>query len=461
MTDKDTDISKIVFVFVLVLSIITGSFLVGLYSGSKKNFLFQFVQNVRDAVVLTIEEAPTLTGTRPHGHLQPAKYDGEGVTVNQVQGSDLVLLSGFFGDSTGARLVSRDGTIVADWPVSFSELFPDTSHVLQEVPSTDWNADIHGALLLPDGSIVFNFEYLGMVKLDRCGEVAWTLDEPVHHSVEIAEGGGFWTSGRYRVAEGMESPYPPFNPEYDVDTVMKVSDDGKVLTEFSVMDLFYDSGLATLLTATGASFNQNTRDAELLHVNKVAELPSSIAGDFPLFSSGDLALSIREANMVLVVNPETKKIVWWRIGPWIRQHDPEFKAGGTISVFNNNLYRAALGQTDGYDISLPTIPRVSNILEIDPVTDEVRKIYGERAGQEMLSVIRGKHENTPEGGLLITEFEGGRVFETDRHSEIIWEYVNRYDEETVAEITEARVYPESYFDVSDWSCRGEIPDSRT
>jgi hypothetical protein len=62
---------------------------------------------------------------------------------------------------------------------------------------------------------------------------------------------------------------------------------------------------------------------------------------------------------------------------------------------------------------------------------------------------------------LITEFEGGRVFETNRHSEIIWEYVNRYDEETVAEITEARVYPESYFDVSDWSCRGEIPDSRT
>ena len=70
----------------------------------------------------------------------------------------------------------------------------------------------------------------------------------------------------------------------------------------------------------------------------------------------------------------------------------------------------------------------------------------------MLSIIRGKHEPTRKGGLLVTEFEGGRVFETDASGRIIWEYINRYDEDEVAEITEARIYPANYFRVSDWSC---------
>lgn len=69
----------------------------------------------------------------------------------------------------------------------------------------------------------------------------------------------------------------------------------------------------------------------------------------------------------------------------------------------------------------------------------------------MLSVIRGKHELTEKGGWFITEFEGGRVFETDKDGNIVWEYINRYDEDEVAEISEARVYPKSYFTVTDWT----------
>ena len=56
------------------------------------------------------------------------------------------------------------------------------------------------------------------------------------------------------------------------------------------------------------------------------------------------------------------------------------------------------------------------------------------------------------GGLLITEFEGGRVLETDTPGQVIWEYINRYDQDEVAELTEARVYPVNYFEVTDWSC---------
>lgn len=70
----------------------------------------------------------------------------------------------------------------------------------------------------------------------------------------------------------------------------------------------------------------------------------------------------------------------------------------------------------------------------------------------MLSVVRGKLELTENDGLLVTEFEGGRAFETDATGHIIWEYMNRYDSDEVAEITEARLYEANYFSVPDWSC---------
>ncbi len=56
------------------------------------------------------------------------------------------------------------------------------------------------------------------------------------------------------------------------------------------------------------------------------------------------------------------------------------------------------------------------------------------------------------GGLLITEFEGGRVLETDTTGQVVWEYINRYKQDEVAELTEARVYPANYFNVMNWSC---------
>ena len=132
------------------------------------------------------------------------------------------------------------------------------------------------------------------------------------------------------------------------------------------------------------------------------------------------------------------------------------RAGGTIVVFNNNTYGTAYGGPNPYDgrSSMPA-PHASNILEIDPATDRYEVIYGGREGQEMLSIIRGKHEVTANGGLLVTEFEGGRVFEIDAGGNVIWEYINRYNSAEVLEITEARAYAETYFNISDWSC--DIP----
>jgi len=387
--------------------------------------------------------------------LQPSRGQGSGVVVNSVNNDDLILMSGAFEGGNELRLIERDGTVVARWPVSYTTIFPDTSF-LSSPPNDDLSVDTHGALIEPDGSIVFNFDYAGTAKLSKCGSVIWSLKHPTHHSIEPAETGGYWVPGRITHKNIDENAFPPFSVTFgsgDIydDIIMRVSADGIIMEQISVTEVLYRNNLESVLTATGYVFDPNKPNIdgiELVHLNKIEELNSKFAEKFPDFKTGDLALSLRQQNLIIVVDPKTWKVRWRQTGPWVRQHDPEFTSQGTISVFDNAVYRTELknGKSD------PTAPRVSNITTVEPSYHSTKVIFGLREGQELYSVIRGKHEVKDDGGLLITEFEAGRVIETDAGGNIVWEYVNFYDDENVAEITEARSYPRSYFTVDSWAC---------
>jgi hypothetical protein len=449
------NLPKLIFYTVLIVIALGGSFCFGLYHAAGNTRIYKKITLLTGRIIESFElvaaESATIAKIHPDHFVQPARYKGEGVTINRVDpnNDDLIFMSGFFEEGNQLRLIERDGTVVAKWPVNFYDIFDDNTHIKKK-PETNWNIDTHGALALPDGSVVFNFEYCGLVRLDRYGNVIWKLERETHHSVELSEKGGFWVPCRRHHPKGKKSPFPPFYTPFCEDTILYISQDGKILKEISVPGLFMQNNLETLLTVTGHDIILNKKwDQEILHLNKVGELSSDMAKDFPMFEAGDLALSIRESNLVMVIDPDTQKVKWWRIGPWIRQHDPEFKKGGLISVFNNNCYGTAL-DPNFLERSPLSAPRVSNILELNPTTDKFNVVYGEKSEQKMLSIIRGKHELSHADGLLITEFEGGRVFETDKKGRIIWEYVNRYDEDEVAEITEARIYQKDYFKDTDW-----------
>ena len=451
-------LSKIVFYVVTVVGICGFFLLAGMYAGYHKTSMFRVAETIVETVKSGLKDSEETSILRPDHLIQPARYPGSGITINAVGNNDgLILLSGFFGENSELRLIKRDGTLVNRWPLLFSEIFKDSSF-LPAAPATNWNVDTHGALAMPDGSVVFNFDYSGTARIDRCGTVLWTLKRQSHHSVERAEKGGFWIPGQKWITDKDATRFPPFTPPFAETTLMRVSENGEVIREISVPKLFYDNGLESVLTSRVAYYaakGEKSWNREIVHLNKVAELSSALAKDFPLFDAGDLLLSLRGLNLVLVVSPHTEKIKWWRIGPWLRQHDAEFKPGGTIVVFNNNIYMRTAFNTDQERTTKYTrlsVPRVSNILELNPVTDRHRVLYGMAPGEEMLSVTRGKVEITSENGLLITEFDGGRVFEVDAQRNITWQYVNRYNEDHVSEITEARLYPSSYFTVKDWRC---------
>ena len=426
-------------------------FIYGVAVGIYEIFPYRIIKFTGDSAHQVWRELPSILRIRPQKFLTPARYDGNGVTRNiddQVT-PGLTFMSGFFGDTNEMRLVRQNGEIINRWPVQFTVIFSDPSHIepATERPTNDWGTDIHGALALPDGSVVFNFEYMGLVKLDRCGAVQWALPKMTHHSIDMAKDGSFWVGGRY--FENSNSKFPAITAPYYEDTLLKVSSEGIAMTEISVPGLFYKNHLEYLLFSNGDFSVTEPRKTylsggqEITHINDIEELRPEMAEQFPQFKTGDLLLSFRNLNLLMVVDPDNQIVKWHQTGPFIRQHDPDFKADGTISVFNNNTDDTKDGNIFGG----------SNIIDIDPKSGKLVVRYGAEERQNMYSRVRGRHQTLGNGNILITESMAGRVFEIDRAGSIVWEFINRYDENNVTSINDAIRYPEDYFTVKDWSCK--------
>lgn len=440
MRDDDGRMAKRIFVLSGLLLV----FVYGVAVGTYQLFPFRILKLGIDSVQQVWAERNMITMARPDDLLEPARYPGEGLTRFDPDRAapGLTLMAGFFGDRNELRLVDLDGTIVRSWPARYFEAFPQPSHIAPErlVPAREWNTNIHGSLALPDGSVVFNYNYNGTVKLDRCGGVVWTVPRMTHHALELASDGGFWVPARRYVESVGELPL--LEPPYEEDYVLKLSPTGEVLSELSVPKLMFDAGLLPLWLANGKFWVKELPEIELVHLNDIEELSAEMAAAFPRFEAGDLVISLRQLNLVFVMDPDTREIKWRQTGPWIRQHDPDFRPDGTISVFNNN----ADDTTDG------SILGGSSIVVVDPESGAVTTRYGGTDQQPMYTHLRGAHQYLENGNILITEDGGGRVFEITPDDEIVWEYVNRYDEESVARVSLALRYPPDYFTVDDWTC---------
>ncbi|SBS30690.1 hypothetical protein MAQ5080_01747 [Marinomonas aquimarina] len=438
-----SQLPKLLFTLSRIIILVLGGFVYGLISYGSDLFPLPQLR-----MAMNLVSSGDITRDPRYEHMQPSRGQGGGVTVNLLpEDNAYILMSGFFDDENQIRLIKRDGTIVKKWSLDYLKHFPHEDSRTCNMLSPLYT-DTHGVHLTPKGEVVFNYEYCGSVKLNQCGQVMWTVNQPTHHSIVPAEAGGYWGLSRLKW-NAKEEPdrFPPFtSPGNDrvilEDTIIRIAEDGDILETISIPALLMENNLESLMTANGLLFSSRAvLDSELVHANKVAELPSDLADDFPLFSAGDLAVSVKRLNLVFVIDPVSKKIKWYQTGPWIRQHDPEFMADGRISIFNNNVYQTAYvnRQTD-LDSEFST-----NIMAVDPISRETEVLFGEQPGQEMLSVIRGQHELLNNNHILITEFDAGRVLEVDSEKNIVWEYVNKVDDDYIGEITNAVIYQANYF----------------
>lgn len=361
--------------------------------------------------------APVSAGPNP----RTTGAAADGVNLISALGSDHQLV---------IQLTSMDGKLINRWDADWFRVWPDSVHLTEkERPKQRPGTDVHGMALLRDGSIVYNYSSLGMVRLDVCGRVLWRLAYRTHHSIEVDEDGVLWVPGelhRDRELPGFPNLKPPFREE----TLLRVSQDGKILEEISVLSLLKENGLAGLLHLTTSAGLSTAVSGDFLHANDVEPFPRNMTPG--AFRPGDVLVSIRNTGTVLVFEHQSHKIKYVTIGHTTRQHDPDFVDGDTIAVFdNNNTGPESAGQN-------------SRIVLFSPLRPEPRVYFQGPPGRRFYTDVLGKEQWLANGDLLLTSARQGWAFELDPHGQIVWEYLNLTKPGEVGLLSELRRLPLEY-----------------
>lgn len=296
-----------------------------------------------------------------------------------------------------AWLLDDEGAERHVWPIVYARVDPDG-------PLNGAGAP-HGLVVMADGSLLVNFDQGdAMGRLDPCGEPIWVRQGIFHHSFDRDDDGSVWTWHAQGTPYGHHHDLLRFDP-----------DTGEPLETISLVDdVIRRDVTAEMVLATRGDFRfrhfartpNDPTAIDLYHPNDIEVLNAADAAAFPDFAAGDLLISIRNLDLIAVLDRQDHHLEWWRHGPWIEQHDPDFLPDGRISVYANN----------------PGHGR-SEIITIDPGSGHLANDLHD-GGVRFDAPSMGKHQYLPDGNVLIVAPAEGRVLVTTSDGLPVFEFNN-------------------------------------
>jgi hypothetical protein len=194
------------------------------------------------------------------------------------------------------------------------------------------------------------------------------------------------------------------------DLVTILDRDAKELSTHSVLTAIANT--KELRLAEAVPYNDR---ADPLHSNSIQVLDERLAGFIPGAKPGNVLISLRHLDMLVVMDLERELIVWALRGSWRAQHDARLLANGRILLFDNQGGLEAHGR--------------SRILELDSKSGGVVWAYDGSEQAPFDSLIRGSVQRLPNGNTLIGESTSGRILEVAADGTVVWEYVTPVQDE--------------------------------
>jgi len=298
------------------------------------------------------------------------------------------------GHGPEAYLVDMSGKVVHKWFFPFErvwsvEQFPRGSRIRGR---EYWRR----ACLFENGDLIANFEYLGLIKINKDSELVWANPCRAHHDFEITESGDIYTVVRKEsvlVWEGVPE-------EVLIDHLMILDADGREKRRFSLPAAIERSEFRRIW------HDHPERKRDVFHTNSVRVLRGHTVPS-PEFAHGNLLLSMCNLDAIVVVDPRKEEAVWAYRGGFRAQHDPRLLENGHILLFDNKGRKKA-----------------SSIFEIEPVSGRIAWIYPGNSGQMFYTGTCGSSRRLPNGNTLICESDKGRAFEVTMQKEVVWEFRN-------------------------------------
>lgn len=263
-----------------------------------------------------------------------------------------------------------------------------------------------------------------LYKMAPNGEILWEAPEANYHH-DVTED----SEGRVHGMVHRRRPVEHRGREVQVtdDIIVSFEPDGTPIGEVSMLDLLGPERIATgmldhlvevqldgqkldvqLMDETLAADNAG----DVFHMNSV----DSIDRDIGVAGPGTLLVCLRTLNLVLIIDPISKSVVWeWTAGvdELDRPHRPALLENDNFLIFDNGWLR-------GY----------SRVIELDPRTGELVWQYMAPHPETFFTKRGGMAQVLPNDNVLITEADRGHVFEVTREGEVVWDFLNPEVEES-------------------------------
>jgi len=298
------------------------------------------------------------------------------------------------GHHAGASLMDMDGNVLHVWEHGFLDAWPDEVESAESDGAEYWRT----AHLFENGDVLAIFEGLGMIKVDKDSHLLWAHLGGEHHDLDIAPDGRIYVLTREAHMVRRVNPASPILEDF----ITILSPDGRELGRLSVLEAFERSQFANVPSVMGMA-----RRGDIFHTNAIELLDGSHADRIPAFKKGNVLISLRQLNLIAVVDMNAEKVVWVLSGMWKEQHDPRLLENGNIMVFDN--------KGNGGE---------SRVIEFDPVTQEVVWEYAGEKPNDFFTKMCGANQRLPNGNTLISESDYGRAFEVTPEGVVVWEFVN-------------------------------------
>jgi len=288
----------------------------------------------------------------------------------------------------------------------------------------------------PSGDLFFIVKQKLLGKLDRDSNLLWKTELPFHHWITLADNGNILSLAYNPVMVEHRGQKIPILD----DTIIILSPDGEVQNRISLYKLFkrwikpqsLDAILLYVTIRKNKGFdNFDIREStvyDLFHTNTIRLIQKDIPG---ICQRGDFLVSMRNLDLIAIIGTRTGQVLWaWGQGKLENQHAPAVTAAGNILVFDN-------GNRRGF----------SRVLKINPDNNKILWRYQTQPREDFYSDWGGANQPLPNGNILITDSNSGRVFELTPSGHIVWDFFNpavRGNER--ANIFRMRRFEKKYFD---------------
>ena len=172
------------------------------------------------------------------------------------------------------------------------------------------------------------------------------------------------------------------------------------------------------------------------HQNDVDVLTLDKEQYYPKFTRGDLLLSFRSLNIIMVIDPKSLRMKWYHFGGFSRQHDPDWSSHGGITLYDNQSHN-----------------KFSRIVQVNLNSkNPIEQIHTLLAGKSLnfYQFAEGNHHIDERGRIFFSN--RNEAVQVDQNGKVLFYFHHKKSVKKVAKISEIRFISQKTYNLWFASC---------